>query len=30
MLLLWPDAQDASPASRRLSGIIVDVTRPSS
>lgn len=30
MLLLWPDAQDASPASRWLRGIIVDVTRPSS
>ncbi|MGZ6071807.1 MAG: LysR family transcriptional regulator [Myxococcaceae bacterium] len=28
MQLLWPDAQDASPASRWLRGIIVDVTRP--
>ena len=28
MQLLWPDAQDASPASRWLRGIIVEVTRP--
>lgn len=28
MQLLWPDAQDASPASRWLRGIIVDMTRP--
>ena len=27
MLLLWPDAQDAAPASRWLRGIIVNLTR---
>lgn len=29
MLLLWPDAQDAAPASRWLRGLIMGATRPS-